>query len=278
MFNMSDEAQDKLKTQLEIILVDSFVQICGNGFYFEGAEDETSPSDKNDGSWRAELVEVAKTSISFPNKKSTSLEGKPHDVEIRAPLALFHKCVGKKRNRLNNDRPFSVTAVSDLGVKRTIQSPIELATLLCLTLEESLRNENLSHVFRPNASGIICLVSVERAKALRQEDRLPCPQCVKWCKGEKGLWWHQQMEHGLEHSVAAASAASERDVLAIVSYTPQQTFSLRQMSPCAPKPSRDEADDVFKRARKGNLKDLKLAIEVWHASALSFVILLTTMN
>lgn len=269
---MSDdpEAQEKLKTRLETILFDSLIQICGNGLYthLEGAaaEDETSPADSEDASWTVELKNVAQTTVSFPNKNSASLDGKPHNVEIRAPLALFHKCVGKKRKRVENAQPISVTAVSDLDVKRTIRSPLELAMLLCYTLEESLRNENLSHNVRPNASGIICLVTVERAKALRDDlGRLPCPQCVKWCRGEKGLWWHQQMEHGFEHSLAAASAASERDVLAIVPYNPQQAVLIGpslQNGGCAPKAFQDETDNVFDYARRGNLKGLKLAIEV----------------
>mmetsp|Transcript_16131 Transcript_16131/g.20434 ORF Transcript_16131/g.20434 Transcript_16131/m.20434 type:complete len:443 (+) Transcript_16131:3-1331(+) len=57
---------------------------------------------------------------------------------------------------------------------------------------------------------------------LRSAGRLPCPLCIKWCKGEKGLWWHQQREHGAEYSTATVSASSEVNCFAIVPYRTNQ--------------------------------------------------------
>lgn len=262
---MSNKEQEELKSRVETMVFQSLIQICGNGLYLEGNEDErTNSRDRHNNdysAWTAELTNVAHTTISFPNKNSTYLDGKPHDIEIRAPLALFHRCVGKKRKRLIHH---SVTAVSNFGVARTIHSPVQLASLLCCTLEETLRYENLTNIIRPNASGIICLVTIERAQLLRESGRFPCPQCVKWCKGEKGLWWHQQMDHGQEHAVAAATAASEKNVLALVVYNPNQALSFRN-TPCHEQRSRecqDEASIVFEHARNGNLERIKEAIEV----------------
>lgn len=265
---MSSQTQEITRAQVFSVLVESLHQICGGGLYLERAEDEKfSPRarDTDDDSWIAELTTIAQKSISFPNKTSRSLDGKPHDVEIRCALGLFHKCGGKKRKRADNATP-RVTAVSDLGLKRSIGSPLELATLLCSPLEESLRNQNVSHDVRSNASGIICIVTLERAQALRDSGRLPCSKCVKWCKGEKGLWWHQQMEHGSEHSVAAAAAASEQTVLAVVPYNAeqQQTWLVSPTRRRGELPTINDSREksVFEFAKQGKLEAVKHAIEV----------------
>jgi hypothetical protein len=78
--------------------------------------------------------------------------------------------------------------------------------------------------------------------------------------GEKGLWWHQQQEHGAEFSVAAASAASERQVLAIIPFQPQQSIvslSIPQIMPRTP-----DEEDIYEWARQGDLKSLMQAVQV----------------
>ena len=265
---MNNPYQETLKARIAASLFESLLQICGGGLHLERIEDESCHLiDHDDSTWSAELKSVAKTTISFTNKQSTLLDGKPHDIEIRAALALFHRCAGRKRKRSNRTLHGVVSAVSDLGVKRSIESPLALAELLCFSLEESLRQESLIHDVRPNASGIICLVTPGRAKAMRDSGRLPCPKCVKWCKGEKGLWWHQQMEHGSEHSVAAAAAAIEQNVFAIVPYDPHRArfHPPTQLEIPVPKDEcRDESDsNIFELVRKGNLDALKHLIEVW---------------
>jgi ankyrin repeat protein len=71
------------------------------------------------------------------------------------------------------------------------------------------------------------------------------------------------MDHGQEHAVAAATAASEKNVLALVVYNPNQALSFRN-TPCHEQRSRecqDEASIVFEHARNGNLERIKEAIE-----------------
>mmetsp|Transcript_23636 Transcript_23636/g.33168 ORF Transcript_23636/g.33168 Transcript_23636/m.33168 type:complete len:714 (+) Transcript_23636:182-2323(+) len=303
-----------LRDRVGKLIFDALLQVCGGGISFcnvktveEIMNSQTSFDDKNEQEeesssshpscnlisrsrnenisddscgqrqeslWFKELQDLAYASVSFPNNNTNSVEGKPHDVEVRAALALFHKYnrnkskankkkkSRQKRKRINNNDPSgnssssimsksegdsfcsqhqqqSLQVISDMGLTRIIRSPLELAECLCHVVEESCREQHqhqaaslieraeedvstscLSHDIRSNASGIICIITPQRASTLRQLGRLPCPQCVKWCKGEKGLWWHQQQEHGSEHSVAAASAANERQILAIVPYNP----------------------------------------------------------
>lgn len=254
-------SQETLKNRVASVLCESLVRVCGRGLHLEGGEEEHEEE-----SWTAELESVARSTVSFPNKKSAPLDGKPHDVEVRAALVLFHRCVGRKRTRpgdKTNSMRQLLCAVSDLGVRRTIKSPHALAELLCHSLEEPMKQEHLSYDVRSSSSGIICVVTPKRAQALRESGRFPCSMCIKWCSGEKGLWWHQQREHGSEHSVAAAAACSEQTVLALVPYAPchglvqQAVDSVPTSSVC-----RVERDEVFELVKNGQLDALTQAIEV----------------
>lgn len=65
-------------------------------------------------------------------------------------------------------------------------------------------------------SGIIHLISTHRSLQLHTAGRLPCPNCTKWCKGPKGLWWHQLKHHGVDYGGAMELAAGSLDTLAVV--------------------------------------------------------------
>lgn len=204
-----------------------------------------------------DLNELTMKSVCFTNKSWSSIDGKPHDVEVRVALSYLQR---RKRKRSSTGAAASpVSIISDMGLLRTMESPRNLATLLCLAMEPALPGWDL----RSNKSGIICAVSPGRRQTLRAAGRLPCPQCVKWCKGEKGLWWHQQREHLTEHSLATAAAASERNVCAIVPYNvPQQ--SLLPLSLPRESVSRNHStdNDIFECCKNGDLPGLKRFVEV----------------
>jgi hypothetical protein len=111
---------------------------------------------------------------------------------------------------------------SDMGLIRTIYSPVELATLLGLLVEQELEQLQFPgcdvRVALP--SGFLLIVSPRRQRALRLAGRLPCRHCPMWLKGEKGLWWHEQEQHGTDHAIATATAASmtQRATDALVLY------------------------------------------------------------
>ena len=156
---MADDLQ-QLRVHVAQAVHDALFQLCSGGSHpIQG------------------LVALAESSVSFPNNKANSNElgGKPHDIEVKAALSFFHQC--RKRKREEN----GITIISDLGLERSIASPFELALLISRALEESCRG--VSHDVRAGASGIICMVTPARATALRAFGRLPCPQCIKWCKG-----------------------------------------------------------------------------------------------
>lgn len=185
--------------------------------------------------------------ISFPKNNNTNSgkgnNGKPHDVETRIALTLYHqwkrdaiagrnsninrseniKCkkipsnISTKARGTTDDEcvsttqppPSVVTITSDLGLSREVSSPRQLADLIGPLLEEEFRTNpqwNMSPDVRSQASGIMSMISLERSQMLRLAGRLPCPHCIQWCKGEKGLWWHQQQYHDVEHSSATAVA------------------------------------------------------------------------
>ena len=165
--------------------------------------------------WEETLKQLAFSSISFPNRhvslpvvtlahNTRSLEkkidGKPHDIEIRAALKLFHCYKSKKRRRNENaksqklsDDPPPLEVISDMGLVRTINSPLELANLICISMEAWMIDDkdvpsssNIHEIcadVRPDRSGLICIVTKWRSLSLRKSGKLPCPSCIKWCKG-----------------------------------------------------------------------------------------------
>ena len=182
------------------------------------------------------------------------MDGKPHDVECRAALSLFHivrnrfsdkgannnddnsssgnkggkKQRGKKKKQTADNKSTSDTAsnengasfelVSELGTQRQVCSAASLANLLSLELEKESSN---FFDIRSNDSGIIHMVSDKRSKELHETGKLPCSQCVRWFKGQKGLWWHQLQAHGICYASATESAADAVNCLAVVSFQEQ---------------------------------------------------------
>jgi len=125
------------------------------------------------GNFQQDLMEDVHSSISFPNKHDDT-SGKPHDVEIKLALTLFH--YWKRRNG-------TVITISDYGLERSISSPKHLASLLCTALESACDEEGIAYDIRFQPSGMISIVTPERSRRLRQAGKLPCPFCIKWCHG-----------------------------------------------------------------------------------------------
>ena len=146
----------------------------------------------------------------------------------------------------------SLVLTSDLGLIRIVQSAHELAKLIVQDIEDQLWYQRTAEypssssstetmamnqtpppppslprkipikMIQSNDSGMICIVTTARYDFLQRIDRHPCLHCTKWCKGQKGLWWHEQLVHGLDHStastIAASSYISQSNSLAIVLY------------------------------------------------------------
>lgn len=284
---------DSVRDQVALATLASLTRIAGGGFVVtSSAVEEEVGTPSNDGvvasQWREELMKISYRSVSFTNNGLNSrgeIDGKPHDVEVRAALMLYHRvrrgyCSnGKKRRvgdievksktkqKVNKDcsRALQVTGsiqtlegkrgkadeeydtpidiISDLGTRRKINSILSLANLLAIELERELAGntqtyreltasvDETMHYQQPNKanpttftdirsddSGIICLLTLHRSKQLYSHGRIPCPNCTKWFKGSKGLWWHQLSVHGNQYSSAIEVAAGITNSLAIVRY------------------------------------------------------------
>jgi len=181
---------------------------------------------------RENLRKLIHKSISFPknnNSNSKGNNGKPHDVETRIALTLYHQWKreanggNKESSNEATAQSQSIIVTSDLGLSRELTSPRQLANLLVPLLEDDFSSNpqwNMSPDVRSQPSGILSMISLERSQMLRLVGRLPCPYCIQWCKGEKGLWWHQQQYHKVEHSSATAVAqATTINSGAIILYT-----------------------------------------------------------
>lgn len=214
------------KTYFEKILYEALVSLCGGTI-----------------EWHPTLSQLAKSAISM-----TPAE-KFYDIEIRAAPAVFHRF--KKSGIL--------AVQSDLGLERTVRSPSELAGLLLLRIEEACRYD-----CRCNESGFICITSPQRMEDLRMMGLLPCPYCIQWCRGEKGLWWHTQQKHCTEHSHAMAAAVATRAVNALVVYSQNDSRRLH-FPPYATtiKDTREGCDtDPFEQVKRGDLKGIQQSIEL----------------
>jgi ankyrin repeat protein len=141
------------------------------------------------------------------------------------------------------------------------------------------KHAQLPDMIRADPSGIICMVTSQRVQYLYQNGRYPCSRCVKWCKGEKGLWWHEQREHGIdhEHAITIAYATTGGDMSsALVLYEPTQPTQQSSDTCCIvatatePTSTRSlskggenivmetrEEDSIFDIVKNGNLKKLK---------------------
>mmetsp|Transcript_1561 Transcript_1561/g.2528 ORF Transcript_1561/g.2528 Transcript_1561/m.2528 type:complete len:627 (+) Transcript_1561:56-1936(+) len=184
------------------------------------------------------------------------------------------------RSSSNNVKNVEIEITSDLGLSRLIRSPAELGKLLALSMEQiycvsntigigpenQSAHQRIADNIRCDSNGVVCIVTRDRALALRAAGRLPCPLCIKWGKGEKGLWWHQQREHGSEHSVAVASAASlANDSVSIVVYNPHISIwpeaDVRVCGSICGDSSSSSALDGFQLIRDGDLAKLQKLVE-----------------
>ena len=201
-----NEEQNEWDNRILSIVCDSInsalQRICGGSYQTKSV----NHSDKNE--WRAFLKNLANCSVSLPNRNvclpfhsSGNADGKPHDIEARVALKLFHHLNYKKRRR--NEKEKNITTkldiISDMDITRSIDSPKQLAQLLCLHMEEDICsrtitipskqgdcNEKTSTIcsdVRTDRAGLICIVTKWRAVQLRNSGKLPCPSCIKWCKG-----------------------------------------------------------------------------------------------
>jgi hypothetical protein len=179
--------------------------------------------------------------------------------------------------RTCNKHNCSIEMISDLGLVRRINSSYELSTLLVQDMEDQLWQQRTTEpssggaeedgngnektnimMIQINNSGIICIVTKRRFNYLISYDRYPCSHCIKWCKGQKGLWWHEQMFHGLDHSSAATVAAatsSSSENTAMVVYN-ENTFDVMdnfQKGNMGKKIKDDEIEPFIDTVRNGDL-------------------------
>lgn len=302
---------DDVHDRLALATFTSLVRIAGGGCTSSSSSHYTNHhcqrnrnnSSSVESSWISELKCIAYKSVSFPNGciinkqynngttgngNCDDLGGKPHDVEVRAALILFHLVLrggkGERKNKKQTKRNHSLATnecncgeagggriaetvmvasreefiddnddeesslgrqnegrfeiVSDMGLRRFIDSVQSLAILLSMELEIELNNNivvqdndlttctttsrtgNNFIDIRSNESGIIHLISQQRYNYLRSCGRLPCPYCTNWLMGTKGLWWHSLQVHNIKYSDATESAATVNgdSSLAIVPY------------------------------------------------------------
>lgn len=262
-----------IEDQLTSAVLASLIRLAGGGFQSSSSSlsltgDATASLSEQHDKWIEQLERISQGSISFPNNNTFDVDGKPHDVECRAALSLFHivrnrlgkgianknddddnsgniqnkggKKPRKKKTKQtavdNNNSTITATTrnqndvsfeiISELGTKRQVCSSTSLANLLSLELEKELSSSSKCCInffdIRSNDSGIIHMVSEKRSSELHKAGKLPCSHCVRWFKGQKGLWWHQLQAHNITYASATESAADAVNCLAVVLFQEEQ--------------------------------------------------------
>ena len=103
----------------------------------------------------------------------------------------------------------TVVTARELGIKLLRAIPAE-----CVA-QASLADIRLS----PGNSGTIHIVTLQHFRACGEQGFVLCPSCGKFLRGEQGLWWHQKMVHGSDHTSAKEVAAAQISSMALVPFT-----------------------------------------------------------
>ena len=273
--------RSKLRQSIGLWVYAALMELCS------GSLENTKDGD----SCSLDLKKIAYESVSFPNGEQPSGQtlslchiGKPHDIEVKAAVKLFYKEIyraerhnqmteekdtvidsltskfDKKRSRAKPSK--SIHLISDFGLCREVCSLSELGQLLAITMEGMPDSIRISDNVRADKNGVICIVTRERQLVLKDSNRLQCPLpwCVKWGKGEKGLWWHQQKEHGTEHTSAVNSASSVANDLAITIYDPLNIWCSELNPSEALNTCNNEKKNGFELVKENDLEGLRLLI------------------
>ena len=314
----SAAASSSVCNQVAAATLASLNRIAGGGFSAMSPAADDVANDAVNKTWGEELMRIAHSSVSFTNNKNGSnggeIAGKPHDMEVRAALMLYHRihryhCVRPKKRKKseaplplvsnppidekeweNNGSSLSLEIISDLGTRRKIDSINSLASLLALELESELTGDALPiddisesehaiiHDDRPtdaqpaiftdircDASGIICLLTLRRSNQLYSHGRIPCPNCINWFKGSKGLWWHQLSVHGNQYSSATEVAAGVMNSSPIIPYNERNANAVRSTETVGIfncKNDTEAENEAFVLIKVGNYDEFTKLIEV----------------
>lgn len=181
--------------------------------------------------WNEDMLRsVADSTVSLTCHDIEDVHSMPWNVQVKAGAALFHRGVTLLR--------------SPLGLERSVDSPDDVSRLLLPHLEAELPG------CRIDATSVLQIVTPTRLAVLYRHGKLPCRFCSQWCKGSKGLWWHEQEQHGIDHAEATETAVNTNNALAMVVH--------RSVLPvlAGPLQSSDEPTP-FDHAASGNLQALK---------------------
>ena len=249
--------------------------ICGGGDdEDEGTSNDTTHDDKQTSTYATTKLSclalpsmiqntVGCTTSKMNNNKIIDCSGKPWNWEIRTCPAIY------QRYRCHTTK--ILTCVSPYCVQRTFSSALELANTILPFIETACMDQGLAlHVRVQNPSGILCLVTPDRAHILTTvQNQRPCPHCPQWLKGEQGLWWHVQEQHAQNHAVAVEQMQNQRNELAMVVYDEtmiRSTCSGNQQLPanlndttsnCSQHERTDNKDDPWEQVKEGDLLGLQ---------------------
>ena len=123
--------------------------------------------------------------------------------------------------------PRTITIVSDYGTSTQVTARALGEKLLHALPMESIVASLVADIrLSEGNSGIIHIVTMAHFRAQGENNFMLCPTCGKFLRGEQGLWWHQKMVHGIDHTRAKEVAAAQVSSAALVPYIANSAITI----------------------------------------------------
>ena len=223
--------------------------------------------------------------------KDSSQQIPTHDITCNIPKLLFwhayrmqHQAVSsscknnKLKKRKREVRKRVITIVSDYGTTTTGVSARDLGMKILQAIPiELIADASLADIrLSEGNSGSIHIVTMKHFRSQGEKGFVLCPSCGKFVRGEQGLWWHQKMVHGSDHTQAKEVAAAQISSMALVPFDnvetspeigrggggskatqPHQPPMKRQRKEEQPQPKRKTLSPGMEACKNGDFETLK---------------------
>lgn len=233
--------------------------------------------------------------------KDSSQQIPTHDITCNIPKLLFwhayrmqHQAVSsscknnKLKKRKREVRKRVITIVSDYGTTTTGVSARDLGMKILQAIPiELIADASLADIrLSEGNSGSIHIVTMKHFRSQGEKGFVLCPSCGKFVRGEQGLWWHQKMVHGSDHTQAKEVAAAQISSMALVPFDnvetspeigrggggskatqPHQPPMKRQRKEEQPQPKRKTLSPGMEACKNGDFETLKKLVELEHWDA-----------
>ena len=149
-------------------------------------------------------------------------------------ITTFTSTSSKKRTRQERDAapstsvPRTIAITSDYDTSTNVTARVLGEMILDALSNDSIAFKSLADIrLSSGNSGNIHHVTMSHFRKSGEQGYILCPSCGKFLRGEQGLWWHQKMVHGIDHTNAKDIAKAQVSSAALVPYNKNQLENVR---------------------------------------------------